>query len=57
MNDAYDLVAIGGRSAGLTAAIMSGRLGARILVVDKQRPAGAAFEAQAGADDSGDLSP
>ena len=37
---AYDLVVVGGGSAGLTAAIMGGRLGARTLLVDEERLGG-----------------
>jgi pyruvate/2-oxoglutarate dehydrogenase complex dihydrolipoamide dehydrogenase (E3) component len=33
--DTYDLVVIGGGSGGLTAAIIGGRLGAKVLLVDK----------------------
>jgi pyruvate/2-oxoglutarate dehydrogenase complex dihydrolipoamide dehydrogenase (E3) component len=33
---AYDLVVLGGGSAGLTSAIMAGRIGARVLLVDKE---------------------
>ena len=36
----YDLVVVGGGSAGLTAAIMAGRLGARTLLVDRERLGG-----------------
>jgi len=36
----YDLVVIGGGSAGLTAAIVGGRVGAKTLLVDKKRLGG-----------------
>lgn len=35
MSERYDLVVLGGGSAGLTSAIMAGRVGARVLLVDK----------------------
>lgn len=38
--DPYDLIVIGGGSAGLTAATIGGRLGARTLLVDKERLGG-----------------
>ncbi len=37
---AYDLVVIGGGSGGLTASIMAGRLGAKVLLVDRERLGG-----------------
>src|SRR4051794_38225083 len=37
---AYDLVVIGGGSAGLTAARLAGRLGARVLLVERDRLGG-----------------
>ena len=36
----YDLVVIGGGSAGLTAATFAGRVGARVLLVDRERLGG-----------------
>ena len=36
----YDLIIIGGGSAGLTAATIAGRVGARVLLVDKERLGG-----------------
>ncbi|MBW2276633.1 MAG: FAD-dependent oxidoreductase [Deltaproteobacteria bacterium] len=36
----YDLAVIGGGSAGLTAAFAAGRIGARVVLVDKQRLGG-----------------
>lgn len=38
--DEYDLVVIGGGSAGLTAAAFAGRVGARVLLVDRERLGG-----------------
>ncbi|MFP3992862.1 FAD-dependent oxidoreductase, partial [Streptomyces sp. E11-3] len=40
MDDPYDLVVIGGGSAGLTAARTAGRLGARTLLVERDRLGG-----------------
>lgn len=40
MSGQYDLVVIGGGSAGLTASIIAGTLGARVLLVDKTRLGG-----------------
>ncbi len=39
-NPTYDLVVIGGGSAGLTAATIAGKMGAKILLVDKERLGG-----------------
>ena len=38
--DSYDLVVIGGGSGGLTSAIMGARVGARVLLVDRERLGG-----------------
>ena len=38
--DEYDLVVVGGGSAGLTAATFAGRVGARVLLVDRERLGG-----------------
>ncbi len=38
--DEYDLVVVGGGSAGLTAATFAGRVGARVLLVDRTRLGG-----------------
>ncbi|MBO8202261.1 FAD-dependent oxidoreductase [Streptomyces smyrnaeus] len=40
MSDPYDLVVIGGGSAGLTAARTAGRLGARVLLAERERLGG-----------------
>ncbi len=39
-SDRFDMAIIGGGSAGLTAATVAGRLGARVLLVDKERLGG-----------------
>ena len=36
----YDLIVIGGGSGGLTAAIFAGRVGAKVLLVDRERLGG-----------------
>jgi pyruvate/2-oxoglutarate dehydrogenase complex dihydrolipoamide dehydrogenase (E3) component len=40
MTDTYDLAVIGGGSAGLTAAIIAGRVGAKSILIDKERLGG-----------------
>ncbi len=39
-DDEYDLLVVGGGSAGLTAATFAGRVGARVLLVDRERLGG-----------------
>src|ERR671934_1970764 len=40
MPDRYDLVVLGGGSAGLTASVVAGRLGARVALVEREEQPG-----------------